>query len=80
MKNKTMKKMFIKINGVSDISTFVANAIQIKDDITVIKENSIINGKSLIGMFSLDLSTGVTVEYPEYALMFEEFLKQFKAE
>ena len=75
-----MKEMFIKIYGVSDISTFVANAIQIKDEITVIKDECIINGKSLLGMFAFDLSTGVTVRYPEYALMFEEFLRKFKAE
>lgn len=75
-----MKKMFVKINGISDVSAFVANAIKVEDDITVTKGKYVINGKSLMGMFSLDLSTGITVEYPEHALMFEDFLKKFKAD
>lgn len=75
-----MKKMFIKINGVSDVSAFVANAIQIDGDVTVTKGKYVINGKSLMGMFSLDLSTGIIVEYPEHALTFEDFIKNFKAE
>ena len=75
-----MKTMYIKIHGISDVSTFVAHAIQIKEDITVKASRYIINGKSLMGMFSIDLSTGVVVEYPETAFEFEEFLKNFKAE
>ena len=75
-----MKKMFVKINGISDVSTFVANAIQIDGDVTATKGRYVINGKSLMGMFSLDLSEGVTIEYPEHAFAFEDFLKKFKAD
>ena len=79
-KNIPIKQMFIKIYGVSDIATFVANALQVNGDVIVKINKFIVNGKSLKGMFAIEPSEGITVEYPANAIAFEEFLKQFKAE
>ena len=76
-----MKKMTIKIYSIPDISTFVAKAIKVENnDITVKQGRYIIDGKSLMGVFSLDLTRKITVEYPETAFEFEDFIKNFKAE
>ena len=76
-----MKKMFIKINGISDVATFVANAIKVEDgDVIVSSGKYSVDGKSLMGVFSLSLREGVTVEYPETAVEFENYIKNFKAD
>ena len=74
-----MKKMFIKINGISDVATFVVNAIKVEDgDVIVSSGKYSVDGKSLMGVFSLSLREGVTVEYPETAVEFENYIKNFK--
>ena len=76
-----MKTMTIKIYSIPDVSTFVAKAIKVENnDVTIKQGRYIIDGKSLMGVFSLDLTREITVEYPETAFEFEEFLKKFKAE
>ena len=37
-----------------------------------------LDGKSIMGVFSIDISKGITVKYPETATDFEEYLSQFK--
>ena len=75
-----MKSLHIKINNISDVATFVRNASDVYGDVLIKKGKFVIDGKSLMGMFSLDLSTGVTVEYPEDATNFEDYINTFKAD
>lgn len=75
-----MKTIFIKMGNITDISTFVANASKIEKDVTVYKGRYVINGKSLLGIFSIDLTSGAIVEFPEDEIEFENFLNTFKAE
>lgn len=75
-----MKSLYIKINGISDVSNFVRKATEVYGDVLIKKGKFVIDGKSLMGMFSLDLSAGVTVEYPEDAIDFENFVNTFKAD
>lgn len=72
-----MKIKIIKITSVTDITNFVREAQKVYGDITVKKGRYVVDGKSLMGMFSLDGSTGLTVEYPETAYSFEEFIMPF---
>lgn len=74
------KVMTIKVYSIPDVSTFVAKAIKVDDDITVKQGRYVIDGKSLMGVFSLDLTREIVVEYPENAFEFEDFIKNFKAE
>lgn len=75
------KKIKVCIYNITDVSTFVAKAIKVENgDITVRQGRYIINGKSLMGVFSLKLDDIIEVEYPDFAFELEEFLKNFKAE
>lgn len=75
------KKIKVRIYNVTDVSTFVAKAIKIENgDVTVKQGRYVINGKSLMGVFSLKLDEIVEVEYPNFAFELEDFLKNFKAE
>lgn len=73
-----MKTKFIKINGITDVTTLVQKASVVDGDIVLRKGKFAVDGKSLIGCFSLDLSTGVVAEYPETAIDFENFISLFE--
>lgn len=73
------KSKFIKMNSVTDIMNFVKEASKIEGDITVLKGKYIIDGKSIMGVMSIDMSTGMTVEYPADAINFENFISQFES-
>lgn len=73
-----MKTQFVKINGIQDVMTFVKIASSIDGDILVKKGMYCVDGKSLMGMFSLDLTNGAIVEYPEDAIELENFLMNYK--
>ena len=66
----------IKVNKVSDIYAFVDAASRCDSDILVKKGKYAVNGKSLIGIMSIDMSTGVTVEYSDEN--FGNFLDNFE--
>lgn len=70
--------MYIAMNGITDVSKFVNLATQVDGDITCTKGRYAIDGKSIMGMFSVDVSDGIVVEYPESAVAFEEYISQFK--
>ena len=75
-----MKKIFIKIPGINDVNLFVSNARMVEGDILVSRGKFCVDGKSVLGMFSLDVTDGCTVEYPEDATEFEAFIQQFVGE
>lgn len=55
----------IKIERIDDIKTFIKLASRINGDINVSKGIYIVDGKSAMGLMSIDLSSGVRVEYME---------------
>lgn len=56
------KKVYVKMNNVSDITTFAIFAGQIEGDIDVTKGKYCVDGASLMGLFGINMSNGVTVE------------------
>ena len=74
------KKVYVKINNVSDITTFAMLAGQLEGDIDVTKGKYCVDGASLMGLFGINMSNGVAVEYPESATEFENFLRPFIVE
>lgn len=72
------KSKFIKITSVNDVINFVKEASKIEEDVTVLKGRYVIDGKSIMGVMSIDMSTGMTVEYPAEAKDFENFISQFE--
>ena len=73
-----MKKMYIAINTINKATEFVQKASQVDGDVICTKGLYTIDGKSIMGVFSIDISEGIMVEYPETAIDFEEYLSQFK--
>lgn len=73
-----MKEMIISIKGLNDVYKFVAMAQEVEGDITVQRGRYAVDGKSVLGIFSLDMSQDVTVTYPSEAIDFENFIEQFK--
>ena len=75
-----MKKVFIKMNGIVDVNEFVKNAREVEGDVLVTRGCYCIDGKSILGMFSIDTSQGCFVEYDENEVKFDTFLKQFMSD
>lgn len=73
-----MKKMYVAIHGIHDIMSFVQAATRVEGDVTCKRGKYVIDGKSTMGIFSIDVSEGMIVEYPETATEFEEYISQFR--
>ena len=55
-------KYLVNLNKTNSINKFVENISKYECDIDIIKGNYIIDAKSLMGIFTLDLSEDVTIE------------------
>ena len=73
-----MRTMNIKITTINDVYAVAREAEKVIGDITVKRGNYAVDGKSILGLFSLDMSQGVTFEYPDNAIEFEKFLSGFQ--
>lgn len=73
-----MKKMYVAINAINKVTEFVQKASQVDGDVICTKGRYTIDCKSIMGVFSIDISEGIMVEYPETATDFEEYISQFK--
>ena len=72
------KSKFIKIELITDLQKFVVKASEVEGEVLVQKSYWIVNGKSILGVMSLDFSEGVTVTYPANEWEFEQFIEQFE--
>jgi phosphocarrier protein HPr len=73
-----MKVMTVRIRGVADATTLVEHAKEINTDVTIRHGKFCIDGKSILGVLSLDMSDGVQVEYDENETEFENWLRKFE--
>ena len=73
-----IKNMTISIKNLTDIYNFVAEASKVEQDVIIKRGKFIIDAKSILGIFSIDMSQEVVVSYPESATDFENFISQFK--
>ena len=73
-----MKVMTVRIIGVADAATLVEHAKEINTDVTIRHGKFCIDGKSILGVLSLDMSDGVQVEYDENETEFENWLRRFE--
>jgi hypothetical protein len=74
-----MKTKFIKLHGITEVAMFVSAAGAVNGDVTGKKGKYVIDCRSLLGVLSFDTKDGFTVEYPEDATEFEEFISQFES-
>lgn len=74
-----MKSKHVTIRSINDMTTFVSLCSAVDGDVICRKGKYAVDGKSVLGVMSIDISTGVTVEYPQDAYELDSFLKQFKS-
>lgn len=74
-----MKEKQIRFKGVESIREFVKMASAYPFDITVTSRGQKVNAKSILGVFSLDLTKNVIVSYDEENCNFEKALARFVA-
>ena len=75
-----MKKEYIQITGLNDVYEFLRQATNVDGEVTLYRGKYAIDAKSILGVFSMDMSNKVMIEYPEDAAAFEEYIKQFVVE
>ena len=74
----TIKDKVISIKGLTDVYTFISEASKVMGDVVIKRGKFVVDAKSVMGVFSIDMSNHVTVSYPEDAVDFDNFLKQFE--
>lgn len=79
--NDDILKVQVLLDKIADVAKFVQLATKCTDDIVVSSGNYRVNGKSLLGLYSLDLSKLVTVEfYGDVPYEVQEGMKEFVGE
>lgn len=73
-----MNNKYIKIFGLNDLSNFVIEAAKVKGDVLIYRGKFCVDGKSLMGMMSINVFEGCRIEYPADEKDFEEYLTQFE--
>ena len=74
----TTKDKVINIKGLTDVYNFIAEATKVAGDVLIKRGKFVVDAKSVMGVFSIDMSNNVTVIYPTDAEDFDKFLKQFE--
>lgn len=72
------EKITVKINTIDNLKQFAEMAYKILDDITVYQGKYVIDGKSILGLMSLNLNSPIIVEFPYYASQFKYYLEQLE--
>ena len=62
-----MSRFPITLSSVNDVKTFVGLASACPCEVDVISGRYLVNGKSIMGLFSIDLSQPVEVDVPDEA-------------
>lgn len=75
-----MKNKNIVINGINDVCDFIKASNLVDGDVTLVKGRYIVDGKSIMGVLSLDMTSPIHVEYPADANIFENAISQFIVE
>ena len=67
--------MYISLNKISDVKEFVSISLNLCGDITLSSKKHCVDGKSILGIFSLDLSNPVELKCQNEAdyAAFEQF-------
>ncbi len=75
-----MTEMKVKVNTMDDIKNFVYLLNQFENDVDVSSAQYVVDGKSILGVFSLDLDKALTVKFHgEVPVELQEKLEPYKA-
>ena len=58
---RLVKSKFIAFNQITDLNQFINNASKVDGEVLLQKDYYIVNGKSILGVMSIDVSKGVNV-------------------
>lgn len=72
-----MKNIKIAMNGINDLTELVKNASKVDSDIMITKGRFVIDAKSIMGVMSIDMSTGVTIKYSESETDFDNYILKY---
>lgn len=72
-----MNTVTISMSNLNDIYEFVRRAMLVEGDITLSRGKYAVDAKSLLGVFSIDLSKDTLLTYPTDAEDFEDFITPF---
>lgn len=75
-----MKEKVISIQGLYDVYSFISKAQTVDGDVTIRRGRYCVDAKSILGVFSIDMSQQVTVIFPSSAVEFDQFCEQFKVD
>ena len=78
MSSNNYTQTIIQIDNISDVYEFIKFASRVDGDVLVSKGKFTVDGKSFLGIFSLDISKPVIVLYPSDAGEFAEFIRPFE--
>ena len=74
-----MASKMVKITTISDVKDLINYTRAVDGDVLIKKGKYIVDGTSILGVLSLDMSTPVEIVYPQDALELEGFLNNFLA-
>lgn len=73
-----MVSYIISINGLTDVYDFIKEASKVEGDVTLKRGKYVVDAKSFLGVLSIDVSQDTTISYPEDAVEFDTYVKQFR--
>lgn len=73
-----MVSCIISISGLKDVYDFIKEAAKVEGDVTLKRGKYVVDAKSFLGVLSIDVSQDTTISYPEDAVDFDTYIKQFK--
>lgn len=73
-----MVSYIISINGLTDVYDFIKEASKVEGDVTLKRGKYVVDAKSFLGVLSIDVSQNTTISYPEDAVEFDTYVKQFR--
>lgn len=74
-----MASKMVKITTISDVKDLINYTRAVDGDVLIKKGTYVVDGTSILGVLSLDMSTPVEIVYPQDALELEGFLNNFLA-
>lgn len=72
-----MKTLEISLNTIDKVKDFANHSAKVETDVSIksIDNHYIIDGKSIMGIFSLDLARNVLVTFDESEVEFEDYIR-----
>ena len=78
MKSEVYMKFTIDLKTIDKVKKFCEYAIELKEDIYLLQGRYVIDGKSIMGIFSLDLTRNIEIQIDEVKDDFYDFFEKIK--